>query len=66
LIPAVDWTGISVGSRASVDLLAKRKIPAPALNKSFDFQSVTSYLTDEGIKVLTVLKKGYKNAFPIQ
>lgn len=31
LIPAMDWIGISAGSRAGVDLLAKRKIPAPPL-----------------------------------
>jgi hypothetical protein len=33
----MDWTGISVVSRASVDLLAKRKIPAPALKKVIIF-----------------------------
>ena len=52
----MDWTGISVGSRARVDLLAERKIPAPAVNKRFNFQSVTSYLTDEGVNVLAVIK----------
>jgi hypothetical protein len=28
----VEWTGISVEYTAGVDLLAKRKIPAPALS----------------------------------
>ena len=40
MIPAMDWTGISVGSRAGVDLLAKRKIPAPPLK---DWFSVSNY-----------------------
>jgi hypothetical protein len=62
------WTGNLVGSRAGVDISAKRKIPVPALNKSF--HSATSHLIDEGNNVLSVrvIKiKGYKqNAFQIQ
>jgi hypothetical protein len=62
------WTGNLVGSRAGVNILAKRKIPVPALNKSFDFHSATTQLIDEGNNVLAVIKiKGYKqNAFQIQ
>jgi hypothetical protein len=33
----MDWTGISIVSRAGVDLLAKRKNAAPALQKVIIF-----------------------------
>jgi hypothetical protein len=49
-------TGNSVGPRAGVNLMAKRKIPAPTLNESFNFQSVTIHLIDEVINVLATLK----------